>query len=65
MKQYNIDISHVIMHHGVTGKQCPIMWTQNEKNLSGWYDFLARVNNGDVKINIKENNNSTSTISSG
>lgn len=65
MKQYNIDINHVIMHHSTTGKQCPIMWTQNEKNLSGWYDFLTRVNNGDVKINIKENNNSTSTISSG
>lgn len=43
MKQYNIDIDHVIMHHMRTGKWCPQPWTKNENALSGWYDFLKRV----------------------
>jgi len=43
MHQYNIDMNHVIMHHMRTGKWCPQMWTKNEKALSGWYDFLKRL----------------------
>ena len=43
MKEYNIDINHVITHHMVTGKPCPAMWSHNEKELQGWYDFKNRV----------------------
>lgn len=40
MKKYNIPIERVIMHHSVTGKLCPAMWTHNEVELKGYYDFL-------------------------
>lgn len=43
MKDYNIDIDHVIMHHEVTGKWCPAMWTQNESQLVNWYNFKKKV----------------------
>lgn len=43
MKDYNIDINHVIMHHAVSGKNCPCMWTHNEGELKGWYNFLEMV----------------------
>lgn len=43
MKQYKIDINHVIMHHMRTGKLCPQPWTKNENALNGWYDFLKRL----------------------
>ena len=43
MKKYNIDMGHVIMHHQVTGKWCPQPWTKNKAALSGWYDFLAKL----------------------
>lgn len=49
MKQYNIGIDHVIMHHHVTGKPCPAMWTRNEDCLKGWYDFLEKVKNAEVE----------------
>lgn len=45
MEKFNIDIDHVIMHHHVTGKVCPNPWTLTEKSLSGWYDFLNKVQN--------------------
>ena len=38
MKKYNIPIERVIMHHTVTGKLCPAMWTHNETELKGYYD---------------------------
>lgn len=43
MKLYNIDINHVIMHHMVTGKQCPQPWCKNEQALTNWYHFLNKV----------------------
>ena len=46
MKLYNIDINHVIMHHMVTGKQCPQPWCKRENALNGWTNFLAKVNAG-------------------
>lgn len=46
MKEYNIDINHVIMHHMVTGKVCPQPWCKREDALAGWYDFLKKVGGG-------------------
>lgn len=43
MKEYNIDINHVIMHHMVTGKLCPQPWCLNESRLSGWQGFLNKL----------------------
>lgn len=43
MKKYNIPIERVIMHHSVTGKPCPAMWTHNESELKGYYDFLQSI----------------------
>ena len=43
MKKYNIPIERVIMHHSVTGKPCPAMWTHNESELKGYYDFLRSI----------------------
>lgn len=61
MKKYNIDTDHVIMHHQVNGKNCPAMWTRNDEELKGWYDFLKLVNNGkEVKTPIITS--STTTI---
>ena len=45
MKKYNIPIERVIMHHTVTGKLCPAMWTHNESELKGYYDFLKSIDN--------------------
>ena len=45
MKKYNIPIERVIMHHTVTGKLCPAMWTHNETKLKGYYDFLKSIDN--------------------
>ena len=45
MKKYNIPIERVIMHHTVTGKLCPAMWTHNEIELKGYYDFLKSIDN--------------------
>ena len=43
MKEYDIPIDHVIMHHCISGKQCPQPWVRNEECLSNWYDFLQIV----------------------
>ena len=40
MKEYDIPLDHVIMHHCISGKQCPQPWTRDEESLSNWYDFL-------------------------
>ena len=45
MKKYNIPIERVIMHYTVTGKLCPAMWTHNETELKGYYDFLKSIDN--------------------
>ena len=39
MKTYGISADHVIMHHQVTGKLCPAMWTHTEAELVGWRKF--------------------------
>ena len=39
MREYNIPADHVIMHHHVTGKLCPAMWTHNDAELEGWRKF--------------------------
>lgn len=40
MEEYEIPLDHVIMHHCISGKQCPQPWVSNEECLSNWYDFL-------------------------
>lgn len=44
MDLYSIPISHVIMHHHVTGKICPNPFCVNETALSKWYAFKDMVN---------------------
>ena len=44
MQKYNIAKENVIMHHHVTGKLCPAMWSNEEADLQGWYDFQKRLN---------------------
>lgn len=46
MTEYKIPAENVIMHHEVTGKLCPAMWTHSESDLSGWYDFKKRIGTG-------------------
>ena len=46
MTLYNIPLNHVIMHHQVTGKQCPQPWCKNEAALENWRNFLNAVNAG-------------------
>lgn len=43
MKQYHIDLDHVIMHNHVTGKLCPAMWSRSEQSLDGWFEFKQRL----------------------
>lgn len=40
IEEYEIPLDHVIMHHCISGKQCPQPWVRNEECLSNWYDFL-------------------------
>ena len=54
MKKYNIPIERVIMHHHVTGKMCPAMWTHNEKELDGWYDFVSQLRDKTVEQQKQE-----------
>ena len=61
MKKYDIDINHVIMHHQVTGKVCPNPWTLNESRLTGWYDFLAKVNGAPIN-KVTQQPNSTQSL---
>ena len=55
MKQYNIPVENVIMHHQVTGKICPNPWCVNKNRLSSWYSFKNRLEEKIVKQNIKIN----------
>lgn len=61
MKKYNIPIERVIMHHTVTGKLCPAMWTHNEAELKGYYDFLKSIDNT-VESTIISPTTTTSTL---
>lgn len=58
MKQYNIAVENVIMHHQVTGKICPNPWCVDKSRLSKWNDFKNRlVAKGEqiMKQNVKIN----------
>ena len=55
MKQYNIPVENVIMHHHITGKVCPNPWCVNKSRLSSWYSFKNRLEEQVVKQNIKIN----------
>ena len=46
MQLYNIDKSHIIMHHHVTGKLCPQPWCKNEQALNNWNKFLNNIKAG-------------------
>ena len=46
MKEYSIDISHVITHHHVTGKICPNPWFVNESRTVIWNNFINKVKEG-------------------
>lgn len=61
MKKYNIPIERVIMHHSVTGKACPAMWTHNEAELKGYYDFLQSIDKNYKPVASKPTT-STSTL---
>ena len=61
MKEFNIDIDHVIMHHEVTGKLCPAMWTQKESQLVNWYNFKKKVESYYGGTSSTTTNNSSTT----
>lgn len=70
MLEYGIDVSHVIMHHEVTGKICPNPWCVSADRLTGWqkfkgmlgdYDEYYRVN-AKGGLNLREKPNSTSKV---
>ncbi len=62
MKKYNIPIERVIMHHSVTGKPCPAMWTHNESELKGYYDFLQSIDKNYKPATASKPTISTSTL---
>lgn len=45
MKEYNIDIDHVIRHYDVTGKLCPgiLGWNIESGSEKGWQAFKSRL----------------------
>ena len=46
MKKYNIPIEKVLRHYDVTGKDCPAIWVdENKEGKQGWYNFLMLVSN--------------------
>lgn len=62
MKKYNIPIERVIMHHSVTGKPCPAMWTHNESELKGYYDFLQSIDKDYKPVTVSETTTSAPTL---
>lgn len=61
MKEFNISINRVIMHHQVNGKVCPNPFCVNEAALSNWYNFLENVEGTSYKEVVNNNNNTTIT----
>lgn len=51
MEEYDIPLDHVIMHHCISGKQCPQPWVRNEECLSNWYDFLKIIGKETLPMN--------------
>ena len=62
MKKYNIPIERVIMHHSVTGKPCPAMWTHNESELKGYYDFLQSIDKNYKPVTVSKPTISVPTL---
>lgn len=62
MKKYNIPIERVIMHHSVTGKLCPAMWTHNETELKGYYDFLQSIDKNYKSVTVSKPTSTTTTM---
>ena len=54
MREYEIPLDRVIMHHHVTGKCCPNPWCLNEIRLSKWYDFKKRLSGEEPTEEKKE-----------
>lgn len=52
MKKYGIDSKHVIMHHHRTGKICPNPYCVNEGRLKRYYEFIARLEEGECNAKI-------------
>lgn len=52
MKEYKIDINHVIMHHHITGKICPNPFCVNESRLQKWYDFKKRLSDENTNATV-------------
>lgn len=53
MKEYNIDIAHVIRHFDVTGKCCPAYFCNSFENNKKWEEFKSRLVDED-KINDRK-----------
>ena len=49
MREYEIPLDRVIMHHHVTGKCCPYPLCLNEIRLSKWYDFKKMLSGEEKK----------------
>jgi N-acetylmuramoyl-L-alanine amidase CwlA len=62
MEKYNIPIERVIMHHCVTGKPCPAMWTHNEAELKGYYDFLQSIDKNYKSVTVSKPTSTTTTM---
>lgn len=62
MKKYNIPVERVIMHHSVTGKLCPAMWTHNESELKGYYNFLQSIDKNYKPVTVSEPTTSAPTL---
>jgi N-acetylmuramoyl-L-alanine amidase CwlA len=66
LQLYNIDKSHVIMHHQVTGKACPQPWCKNEQALNNWNKFLNNINAGtQIPVSVQSSISAQDVISGG
>lgn len=54
MKKYKIPITNVLMHYNVTGKDCPAIFVdENKEGAAGWRAFLQMVKNNLTEENEK------------
>ena len=44
MKEYGLDVNHVLRHYDVTGKRCPAPWVDNPVD---WMEFKKMLEEGD------------------
>lgn len=47
MKEYGLDVNHVLRHYDVTGKRCPAPWVDNP---SEWETFKAMLEGDDGEV---------------